>query len=259
MRDALRIHWKEYLIEGGLLGLFMISASTFGVLLGHPASALHAALPDAGLRRALGGLAMGATAVGLIYSPWGKRSGAHMNPAVTMTFFRLGKVRGWDAALYVAAQFLGGLAGMGIAVLLLKEKVADPAVRWVVTVPGMRGAAVAFAAELAISFLLMSVVLAASGRARLAPFTGLFCGALVALFIAFEEPFSGMSMNPARTVASAVPAMEFTALWVYITAPPLGMLLAAEARRAAGAASEAFCGRLSPHGRSLCPFCGGNR
>ncbi|HSB36454.1 MAG TPA: aquaporin [Thermoanaerobaculia bacterium] len=258
MRDALRARWPELLIEGTLLGLFMISASTFGVLLAHPASALHAALPDAGVRRVLGGLAMGATAVALIYSPWGKRSGAHMNPAVTLTFFRLGKVRGWDAALYVAAQFLGGLAGMGVAAVLLKEKVADPAVHWVVTAPGMRGAAIAFVAELCISFLLMSVVLAASGRARLARFTGAFCGALVALFIAFEEPFSGMSMNPARTFASAVPATDFTALWVYFTAPPLGMLLAVEARRAAGTASEALCARLSPHGRSRCPFCGGN-
>ena len=49
------------------------------------------------------GLAMGLTAIGIIYSPWGKQSGAHLNPAVTLTFFRLGKVAPWDAVFYVAS------------------------------------------------------------------------------------------------------------------------------------------------------------
>jgi aquaporin Z len=179
-----------------------------------------------------------------------------MNPAVTLTFWRLGKVRSPVAVLYVAAQFLGGLVGMGIAVLLLKERVADAAVHYVLTSPGPRGAFPALFAEIFISFLLMSTVLASSCRARLAPFTGVLCGALVALFITFEAPLSGMSMNPARSLASAVPAGDFMALWVYFLAPPLGMLLAVEVRRVAGLASSASCGRLSPHGRARCPFCG---
>ncbi len=258
MREALATRWKELLVEGALLGLFMVSASAFCVLLEHPASGLRAALPDANVRRALMGLAMGSTAMALIYSPWGKLSGAHMNPAVTLTFWRLGKVKGPDALLYVMAQFLGGLIGMGLVALLLNERVADPAVHFVVTAPGPRGTLPALFAEIFISFLLMSVVLAASSRARLAPLTGVLCGVLVFLFITFEAPLSGMSMNPARTLASAVPARDFMALWVYFLAPPLGMLLAVEARRAAGAAAEAFCGRLSPHGRARCPFCGRN-
>lgn len=256
MRDALKARWPELLIEGTLLGLFMLSASVFGVLLENPSSGVRASLPDPFVRRALGGLAMGATAVALIYSPWGKRSGAHMNPAVTLTFWRLGKVKGPDAVLYAAAQFLGGLLGMGIAVLLLKERIADAAVHFVVTAPGSRGPFPALFAEIFISFLLMSVVLASSSRASLAPLTGIFCGVLVFLFITFEAPVSGMSMNPARSLASAVPACDFMALWVYLLAPPLGMLLAVEARRAGGAATAAFCGRLSPHGTARCPFCG---
>lgn len=256
MRDALKVRWPELLIEGTLLGLFMLSASVFCVLLEHPSSAARAALPDANVRRALMGLAMGATAGVLIYSPWGKRSGAHMNPAVTLTFWRLGKVRGPDAVLYAAAQLAGGLIGMGVAVVLLDERVADPAVHWVVTAPGPLGVLPALFAETLISFLLMSVVLASSSRPRLAPFTGVFCSLLVFLFITFEAPISGMSMNPARTLASAVPARDFMSLWVYLVAPPLGMLMAVEARRAGGAAAAAFCARLSPHGRARCPFCG---
>src|SRR5260370_20920662 len=90
--DALKNHWPEYLIEGACLGLFMISAFTFGTILEHPASLVHRALPNPLLRRFLMGLAMGGTAIGIIYSPWGKRSGAHINPSTTLTFFRLGTI-----------------------------------------------------------------------------------------------------------------------------------------------------------------------
>src|SRR5436309_1810804 len=78
-------------------------------------------------------------------------------------------------------------------------------------------------------FFMMSVVLITSNTTRLNHFTGLFAAILVAAYIGFENPFSGMSMNPARTFGSAVSAHLWTALWVYFTARPLGMLLAAEA------------------------------
>lgn len=84
MLIALRRHWPEYLMEAAGLGLFMVSACLFGALLEHPASPARQALPDPGLRRALGGLAMGLTAVGIIYSPWGKQSGAHINSSDTI-------------------------------------------------------------------------------------------------------------------------------------------------------------------------------
>ena len=79
-------HWPEYLMEAALLGLFMISACAFTVLLEFPGSPVRQAVPDPGIRRFLTGLAMGTTAIALIYSPWGKQSGAHFNPAMTLTF-----------------------------------------------------------------------------------------------------------------------------------------------------------------------------
>src|SRR5262245_47366824 len=115
MLATLRKHWPEAAIEGVLLGLFMLSASSFGLALEHPRSPLRAAIDEPLARRALMGLAMGLTAIALIYSPLGKRSGAHMNPSVTLTFLRLGKVKASDAALYVAAQFAGAAAGMALA------------------------------------------------------------------------------------------------------------------------------------------------
>ena len=112
MFRALRRHWPEYLMEAVGLALFMISAGFFATLLEDPESSAHQALASPFLRRALMGLAMGLTAVVLIYSPLGKRSGAHLNPAVTLTFLRLRKVAIADGCGYVLAQFLGGVFGV---------------------------------------------------------------------------------------------------------------------------------------------------
>ena len=67
---------------------------------------------------------MGSTAIAIIFSPFGKRSGAHFNPAVTLTFFRLGKIAAWDTAFYTVFQFVGGVAGVLLASLVLGNLVA---------------------------------------------------------------------------------------------------------------------------------------
>jgi aquaporin Z len=221
-------HWPEYAIEGTCLGLFMVSAAAFATLLQHPASPLAVWQPGALLQRVLMGIAMGVTAMGLVYSPLGRRSGAHMNPAVTLAFLRLGKVAPRDAVGYIAAQFVGGAAGIVVATLLLRGMPSDSSVNYVATLPGTGGWTTAFAAELVISFVLMAVVLRLSNIARTARFTGIAAGLLVTLYIIVEAPISGMSMNPARTLGSNVLADAPGSLWIYFTAPPLGMLLAAE-------------------------------
>jgi len=249
MRDTLRRHWPEYLMEALGLGLFMISACLVTVLLEHPGSPAHQAIVSPLLRRLLIGLAMGLTAVGIIYSPWGQRSGAHLNPAVTLTYLRLGKIASWDAVFYMLAQAVGGLAGVLLAALALGGLLADPAVNYAVTQPGAAGIAAAFGAELAISFLLMTVILVVSNAERLSRFTGFFAGALIAAYITVEAPLSGMSMNPARTLASAVGADTWRALWLYFTAPPLGMLLAATAYRRLNGPRGVICAKLHHHGK----------
>lgn len=255
MTTALKEHWPEYLMEAALLGLFMISACVFTVVLDHPASPVRQAISDAFGRRLLTGLAMGSTAVALIYSPWGKQSGAHFNPSVTLAFWRLGKVKGWDATFYVLAQFVGGAAGVLLATLALREWIGDPAVNYAATVPGNYGVTAAFAAEVAISFALMSVVLRVSSSPA-AALTGIFAGALVATFIAFEAPISGMSMNPARTLGSAFSANTWTALWLYFTAPPIGMLAAAELHSRMRGGRTVGCAKLHHQNSKRCIFCG---
>ncbi len=254
MFDALRRHWPEYVMEGAELGLFMISACAFVVLLEYPTSPVHQAIPDFFLRRVLIGIAMGLTAIGIIYSPLGQRSGAHFNPSITLTFFRLGKVELWDAVFYSVAQFISGVLGVVLSALLLGERVAHPSVQYAVTVPGMSGVGVAFVAEVVISFIQMSMVLRISNTRRLARFTGVCAGLMVATYISLEAPFSGMSMNPARTFASALPAQVWTALWIYFLAPPLGMLLAAEVYLRQHGIHNVFCAKLHHHNDKRCIF-----
>jgi aquaporin Z len=243
-------------MEAAGLGLFMVSAGLFGTLLEYPNSPLHLAMPSPLVRRILMGLAMGLTAIGLIYYPWGQQSGAHYNPAVTLTFLRLGKVGPWDAAFYVLAQFVGGVVGVLLVAGLLRASFARPPVQYVATLPGPSGVAIAFIAEAVISGLLMATVLVSSNSARLMPFTGAFAGVLLFLYITFEAPLSGMSINPARTVASAVPARLWTSLWVYFLAPPLGMLMAAEAYLAVGGHAAVHCAKLNHMTARRCIFCG---
>ena len=255
MFGTLRRHWPEYLIEAWALGTFMVSAAVFTTLIDGPGSAVHDAVGDADLRRLLIGLAMGATAIALIYSPWGQRSGAHMNPAVTLTFLRLGKIRGADACGYIAAQFVGGVLGVLLASAALGEAFTEPPVNHAVTVPGDAGPGVAFVAELAISAAMMLMILTASRSPRLARYTGVFAGVLVATWITIEGPLSGMSMNPARTMASAVPARLWDSLWIYFTAPVFGMQLGALAHRWMRPGSDG-CAKLQHGAGQRCIHCG---
>ena len=256
MRNALRRHWPEYLMEAACLGLFMVSAFAFGSILEHPASIIHQAIPNPLLRRFIIGIAMGSTAICLIYSPWGKQSGGHINPSTTITFFRLGKVAPSDALFYIVFQFIGGLTGALLASVVLSAWVSHPAVHYVVTTPGKAGAGVAFVAEIVITFILMTVILNVSNNARLHKFTGLCAGALVATYITLEAPISGMSMNPARTFASAVPAHYWAALWVYFTAPLIGMLAAAELYVQTKGRERVACAKLHHQNHARCIFCG---
>lgn len=251
---ALAAHWPEYLIEALALAVFMLSACIVGTLLEHPMSPLRQSLEDSFLRRLLAGIAIGSTAIAIICSPWGQRSGAHLNPGVTWAYFLLGKIAPWDALFYAGSQFLGAIAGVAAAGYAIGEPIRHSAVNHVVTKPGMDGETIAFGAEFLISAILMCTILTVSNNRWLTRYTPLFAGSLVALFIAFESPLSGMSMNPARTLGSAFAANEWTALWIYFVAPPLGMMTAALVYRASRGPHRVFCAKLHHHNRQRCIF-----
>ncbi len=246
--------WHLYLYEGAELALFMISACVCTVLLFHPGHPAVQAFPSAILRRSLMGVGMGLTAVFIIHSPMGKSSGAHFNPAITLTYLRLRKIAVWDAVFYVLFQFAGGIFGVGASVLVLGKPLADPGVDYAVTIPGKYGTAAAFAAELFMAALLMGVVLWTSNRPRFAPYTSYCVGILIALYILLFAPVSGFSINPARTVGSAVFAHLWSAGWVYFTAPLLGMMGVAEAYLRSYGPDSILCAKLHPDPDYPCPF-----
>lgn len=101
----------------------------------------------------------------------------------------------------------------------------------------------------------MGVILAVSNSSRFAHLTGICAGLLITVYIGFESPLSGMSMNPARTFASAIASGDWTAIWVYFTAPVLGMLLAAEIYTRTHGAGAVQCAKLHHDGRFPCIFC----
>ena len=248
------LKWPLYVYEALELAIFMLSACVFTVILFHPNYPALKLIPSPILRRLLMGIAMGLTAIAIIHSPMGKRSGAHFNPSITLTYFRLGKIQSQDALFYIAFQFLGGIFGVAVSALLLGRQLADPFVDYAITVPGIYGTTAAFFAELFMAALLMGVVLWTSNRPRIAPYTSYCVGCLIMVYILLFAPVSGFSINPARTVGSAVFAQVCTALWLYVLAPILGMLLSAELYLRSYGEDRILCAKLHPDPAYPCPF-----
>ena len=258
MFKVLQQHWPEYLMEAFGLGAFMVSAGLFATLLYAPTSPMPDLVPSEFVRGLLMGIAMGLTAIVIIYSPWGKRSGAHINPAVTLTFFRLGKLTAWDTFYYVLSQFVGAVLGIGLVAIVVGDSFTNRPVNYIVTAPGQAGWLAAIGIEFLMAFGLMLMVLFVSNQAKWGQFTGLFAGGLVATYITLFAPISGMSINPARTFGSALAAQSWDFFWIYYLAPPLAMLTAAEVYlRVTGSRQKYLCGKLCPNDETpcLCTFC----
>ena len=192
----------------------------------------------------------------LIYSPWGTRSGAHMNPAVTLTFWRLNKISARDASMYVVAHLIGGLAGITLATILLAQLPAHASVNYVATLPGAGGSALALVAEFAISCGLMLVVLVFSNHDRFAKLTGVAAGALVCSYIVIEAPLSGMSMNPARSLGPALLSGTLDTMWIYVIGPMAGMLTGAAIYQHLGTFAPVRCAKLHHPAHVPCIHCG---
>ncbi len=251
---SLRLHWPEYLMEVGETGFVPLRCMRGRHIATAPCVDSAAGSFQRRCPGGAHGVVMGATAIAIVISPWGKRSGGHFNPAITLTFYRLGKVEFWDAWFYVIAQFSGAVSGVALARYALRGALGNHAVRYAVTVPGVYGNNVAFMAELAISFFLMITVLFATNHKRLAPYTAYFVGMLLATYYTFEAPLSGMSTNPARTFGSALHAKYWHALWIYFIAPAMGMLAAGEVFLRVRRGAAPYCAKLHHANNQRCIF-----
>ncbi|MGQ0737884.1 MAG: aquaporin [Bacteroidota bacterium] len=228
MKAAFSKNWKHYLQEALGLAIFMISACFFGAMLFSEKSTWYHEIPDTMTRNILMGVAMGTTALFIFYSPWTAPSGSQINPAVTVTFFRTGKMCRYDALFYAIFQMAGGMAAVFLMQGLMGSILTDAPVNSVTTVPGKHGKLWALITELIVAFTTMNMVLFTSQNEKLKKFTRIFAACLVCIWVTFAGPVSGFGMNPARSLASALPADLWTAFWIYLFIPFAGMLLAAE-------------------------------
>ncbi len=227
MKAAFRKNWRHYLQEAFGLGIFMISACFFSAMLFSEKSSWYNAMPTM-MRNSLMGIAMGATALFIFYSPFTAPSGSQINPAVTIIFLRLDKMCRYDAMFFCIFQILGGTIPVYLMQQFMGGMLIDAPVHSAVTVPGKFGITAALITEFIIAFITMTMVLFTSNNDRVKKFTRIIAGCLVCTWVIVAGPISGFGMNPARSFASALPANIWTAFWIYLFVPFIGMILAAE-------------------------------
>jgi aquaporin Z len=209
-------------------------------------------VPNGALRRLLTGIMFAGGATAVVYSPLGQISGGHINPAVTLAFWRLGKVPTRDAVIYIVLQFLGAFVGAYAAGVAWGHLTTG--VQYAATVPGDGYSwAGALAAETFITFLLVFTIFVCVNKPKIAARTGIIAGTLVALLVMIEAPVTGTSLNPARTLGPAILAPNYTALWVYFVGPIAGALLAVGAFKGQWG-SQTVCAKLYHTEKYPCPF-----
>ncbi|HUM48539.1 MAG TPA: aquaporin, partial [Chitinophagales bacterium] len=196
MASAFKQNWTLYLMESAGLAFFMISACFFGGILWSDHSAISHWITSDTTKLFIMGMMMGVTALAIFYSPFTNKSGAQINPAVTITFLRLGRMGGWDSLFYIVFQFIGGTLAVYLMKLLMGKLLTDPAVNYVVTVPGKYGMFPASVMEFCTAFIMMMMVLITSAHKVFRKYTRLFAASLVCTYVMIAGPVSGFGMNP---------------------------------------------------------------
>jgi aquaporin Z len=211
--------WAAEALGTALVVLAIVLAVGLSVADGSP---LANALPGPGARFLAVGVLVAPFVALLATSPLGRASGAHLNPAVTLAFWIGGRLSTRDLAGYIAAQLVGGLAGAAAGRALL-PRAAWESIGGTVTHPGVPAAA-AFMLEAGMTALLVVVILAFSSSKRLARLTPLAIVPVLTAIIWLGSPWTGASINPARSEGPALAFGDFSDLWLYLLAPSLAGL-----------------------------------
>jgi aquaporin Z len=219
-------HWGEYgceLVGTLLLCFFGLSAVTFDFAKGLPMQNL---IPSASARLLVTGLLFGGTGSLIAMSPIGKRSGAHLNPSVSLGFWARGKMHRKDVLFYVIAQLLGAWIGTE-AVKQLWNGYAR-GVDYGMTLPGASfGIRWASIAEFMMTFGYVTIIFFFVSHPKLMRKTPLMNWIVIAILVWVEAPVSGTSLNAARSFGPAVISGDWQYQWIYFLAPASGALCAA--------------------------------
>jgi aquaporin Z len=218
-------HWTEWLCElvgtglllfGGLSGLFLDFA---------PGSPVPSAIPSESVRLLFTGLILGASGLLITFSPLGRRSGAHLNPSVSLAFWRRGHMHYHDLIGYVLAQTVGAIVGTLAAWVCWGSQASALDLGATRPGPGIDPIAAA-GIEVVLTFILVTGILVAVSSPRSARWTPVVAWGLVAVLVWQGGSWTGASLNPARSIAPAVLAPYTSHLWIYIVGPLLGSVLA---------------------------------
>ncbi len=230
-------HWVEWWCEFSGTALLMLGGLSAVFLDFGPGSPVAAALPGRSARLLLTGVLFAGTGSLVAVSPLGRRSGGHINPAVTLAFWLRGAVHRHDLVGYVLAQLAGGVVGTAALALLWGHTARALALG--ATAPG-HGLAdwQAAVVEAGMTMALVLLILVLTSHAGTARYTPLGAWALVTVLVWQGAAYTGTSLNPARSLGPALLAPLLAPLWVYVAGPLLGAVLACGLVALAGGAEQ---------------------
>jgi aquaporin Z len=209
--EKYQAEWQRYAAE--LLGAFVLVFVGCASIIGATQQGAPVLLVAA--------FAFGIALLAGLYA-FGEVSGGHFNPAVSLAMYFDKRLPAQDLVGYCIAQFLGGiLAALVLLLATSQDQVASAA-----TIPGPEGNGTAFLMELVLTAIFVTVILQASTSVKFGS------SALVAIPLALVAvhlagiPFSGASVNPARTFGPDLVGNEWDGFLIYLIAPPLGGAIA---------------------------------
>jgi aquaporin Z len=221
-------HWVEWSCELAGTALLLLGGLSAVCLDFSPGSPIESAVPSHSARLLITGLLFAGSGSLVAISPLGRRSGAHLNPAVSVAFWRRGHMHSHDLAGYVAAQVAGAFTGTALVRWWWGAK--GRAVHLGVTRPGHGiDAPAAAGIEALMTLVLVAAILVMVSSATTARWTPLLVWIVVAVLVWQGAPWTGTSLNPARSLAPALLLPETANLWVYVVGPLAGSLLAVQA------------------------------
>ncbi|MER5604281.1 aquaporin, partial [Streptomyces sp. NPDC002265] len=212
--------WARWMSELAATALMLLAVTVLMRHLFHPGSWLHAHLPSDNVRLLVDAVVSGAVVAALIASPLGRLSGAHMNPAVTVTLWAVRRLPGRDVPLYLSAQTAGSVLGTAAGRLLCGPSVAHPDVNYALL--SARHAAPdawIMLREAVATGVLLAVVVRLARDPRLAGVAPLTVGALLTALIALTTNVTGGSLNPARQFGPWLLSGGEGLLWPYVVGP----------------------------------------
>lgn len=181
-------------------------------------------LPNPTFRLLVVGICFASGVTAVAYSPLAQRSGGHLNPAVTLGFWMLHKISARAALIYALMQAIGAFIGTALVLVLWPDLASSVKLGATLLGQGVNPA-MGFILEVGSTFVLMLTILIAA-NSPWKRWTGVAVGVAIALLVLVEAPFTGTSLNPARSLAPAALISIWQDQWIYWIAPCVGAALA---------------------------------